>query len=350
MKDQTISILATHQECRAESNKTTQLRGVTLLLLTMLLSILAACGGGGGGDETSTISAPLSAGIDENVQRNPANVINGTTASAVEIEVSFGPDVGPNESFEVTLSDGVNTVSAGGTAVAGASITVGPIDASSLNDGPISLTVTISNGANSVSTEYGFVLFKDTTAPEPATLVTLPATSGNASGVINTNNQANLAVDAAFSGTASASDLVNLVATDGILMVTSLAQNVVPGSVNSFIGFDVSSLTDGAITINAVVMDAAENSSMTPVMAQKDATIPTVLVARINATAQNPANVINILTQAAPVIDISFDTVVVAGDMYAIRATDSNTTIFESTPAPVPVGGGTVTFSGLDLT
>ncbi len=333
-----------------ETHQTPLSRSLCFLILGTILTLLAACGGSGGGADGGGATAPLSAGIAANTQRNPANVINQATATSVEIEVEFGPEVSLGDSFEVVLSDGTNIVSAFGSAVPNSTVPVGPIDASSLNDGPITLSVTVSSGANSTTTNYGAVLTKDTTAPEPAILVELPAGSNNPVDTANSNNSSSLTMNVGFAATASASDLISLVATDGQTMVTSVAQNIIPGGTNAFAGFDISGLMDGSLTIDAVASDAAGNTSMLPLAVQKDTVVPDVTLARINASAQNPANTINGLTAAGPAIDIIVDATAVLGDMIAVRATDEDGTVLTSLTQQAPVGGGSLTFTALDVT
>ena len=87
------------------------------LVLAFVALLFASCGGGGGGD--GGLAGVLAASIDGGLQSAPDNVINASTAGSVTVTVETDPSMTGDETVTVRLSDGVNSVTASGTAPAG---------------------------------------------------------------------------------------------------------------------------------------------------------------------------------------------------------------------------------------
>ncbi|MCB9832887.1 MAG: VCBS repeat-containing protein [Planctomycetes bacterium] len=322
---------------------------VVALLAIVTLSVLAACGGSGGSSGGSTLSAPVGAGIGEVVTRNPENVINAATATSVEVEVTLDSSVKPGDLVTVRLSDGVTEAEASAPAVAGSTITVGPIDASILADGPIELIVTMSNSSGSLDTSYGDVLFKDTVPPALPTAFELVAGAGNAANTVNLSNVAAADFAVSFDSSASAQDLVSILANDGTVLVTSPAANVQPSGTVTVSGVDLSALMDGNLTVDAEIVDPAANVTSFQILVGKDTAVPAILLVRVETDPGQPANTVTSANHADATVQVAVDSTAVTGDQVGLAVIDSNGGRVLGASQPAPVGGGSLYFGGLNL-
>lgn len=165
-----------------------------------------------------------------------------------------------------TIADfgSVNTVTGTGTVNSSGNINITGINVSSLNDGPITLTVSLTSGGYS-SSSVNANAFKDTVAPAAPSISTFTAP-------INAGNQTTVS----FSGTGEAGATLNWSISDGTNSITGTL--VVPGSGSFTVSNqDVSSLNDGTATYTLTLQDTSTNqSTSTTQTAILDTVNPTV--------------------------------------------------------------------------
>ncbi len=337
-------------------SRTSRILRVTAWLALMVLTVgMVACSGGGGSGSASPLSAPLGATVTDSLGRAPDNVINSETVSAVEVEIELGPDSLATDEVTVTLSDGQESASSGQIAGQGAQaatasatvpgtdgagfVTVGPIDASGLMDGPLSMTVTISRNGQELSTTFENALILDASPPVPATAFDVPATESSPAGVANASSSAAFAADVSFPAAAAAADLCTLFFSDGQQVVESLTENVVPGGSVTFTGINLQGLSDGSLQVTVRVQDVAENNSDIMATVSKDSSVPQVVSARVLAGDSNAADAINGHNELGFKVEVTLADGA-AGDRVALVLRDSAMTTFEVAAVDAPLGGG----------
>ncbi|MAG55090.1 MAG: hypothetical protein CMJ83_02245, partial [Planctomycetes bacterium] len=250
------------------------------------------------------------------------DVINSVNANQVTVAVEFGADSDSSLTAVLCLFDGVNTVSVPPFAApeGAAIVNVGPLDATGLDEGSITLKVEITDGFGNPTTFPGDTAVKDTIVPTPSD-VSVPSGDNNSEGWVNvaTCNDATFLVHMPANSTFA--DLVTVNISDGSNIVTvgplgSPAPKVGEQEQDtheiSFENVDLSSLSDGSLTITGQVEDDHGNlisfahspvSAGTPLPA-KDTVAPTATSSLIAAGPNNPAGIINIASQSQVSVDV----------------------------------------------
>lgn len=329
---------------------TTFRRAVAILALVVIGTTITACTGGGSG-----AAAPLvgiaTASVEDSLGRSPNNVINAETADEVEVVVELPASTRATDAISVILSDGTNEVV---TEVAGIDgggpMVIGPIDATSLQDGPISMTLVISRGDQSVTTEFGDILVMDTSMPLAATSFFVPATATSPAGIVNANDAATFSAEVSFDPAGDPSNLVSLVITDGTTVVESLAENVDPGNTVTFSGIDLTSLQDGLIQVTVQTVDASENRVSLPATFTLDTQVGTTVAARVAAGPQSAQDVTNLVSRDNVTIEVDLGTDVQTGDQIEVIVRDSNGELRVIDTTDALVGGGTMNFGAISFT
>ena len=167
-----------------------------------------------------------------------------------------------NAAVNYTITGTSGSVTGTGTVTAGGVINIPNVNVSSLPEGSLTLTVTLSsNGYSSNSATAN--AFKDTIAPAAPTIATFtsPIQSGNQTSV-------------GFSGTGEAGSTLTWTITDGVNSVSGSL--VVPASGSFTISNqNVSALADGNVTYRLTLTDTATNvSTTTTQVVQKDVVSP----------------------------------------------------------------------------
>ena len=249
-------------------------------------------------------------------------VINNVNETAVPVVIGLPSSSSTADTITVTLSDGVATAS--GQTTGGPSQVTVPINASSLADGPISVTVTLADAVGN-SARFTASTVKDTVAPAAPLTVALATTPA---ATINAGDQT--AVPVTVTLPAGLSGPTVHVQLTGETTSVSAITPAVGGSVT--VTLDASSLPDGPITVTSWLTDSAGNASsvVTGPAAVKD-TIAPVAPASFTAAAgaSNPAGWINIASQHAAVLSAQF-----------AAPTETGSTI------SLTVAGQTFTFAG----
>jgi large repetitive protein len=329
---------------------TTFRRAVAILALVVIGTTITACTGGGSG-----AAAPLvgiaTASVEDSLGRSPNNVINAETADEVEVVVELPASTRATDAISVILSDGTNEVVTEVNGIdGGGPMVIGPIDATSLQDGPISMTLVISRGDQSVTTEFGDILVMDTSMPLAATSFFVPATATSPAGIVNANDAATFSAEVSFDPAGDPSNLVSLVITDGTTVVESLAENVDPGNTVTFSGIDLTSLQDGLIQVTVQTVDASENRVSLPATFTLDTQVGTTVAARVAAGPQSAQDVTNLVSRDNVTIEVDLGTDVQTGDQIEVIVRDSNGELRVIDTTDALVGGGTMNFGAISFT
>lgn len=175
---------------------------------------------------------------------NPVNAANQTA-------ITVTGTAEPNSTITLSITDGTTTVHPTGAADDGGAWSINDADVSSLADGTLTVTATATDAAGNTSVASDSkTTQKDATPPAKPVVstVTNPITASNFTAV-------------AVSGTAEDNASVTVTFTDGTNDV--LADTSADSSGNwSVTGVDLTSLSDGTITVTAIATDAAGNDSV----------------------------------------------------------------------------------------
>jgi len=180
---------------------------------------------------------------------NPVNYVNAASAGAVVAIVRFGETT--DASDEISISVGGFTVHRDG---GDDTYFVGPFDMSDRPDGPVPLSVRVTDSAGNANTVTDSAV-KDTVAPAAPTSFTVPETSENGPGVVNSFTQSSALFQATFpEGTDSSDTLTATV--EGIDLGSRMG-----GSIAVQWRGNVSALPDGQLDLHGTITDAAGNST-----------------------------------------------------------------------------------------
>ncbi len=247
---------------------------------------------------------------------NPINESNETNTT-----VTGTAAVG--DSISVTATDGTNA----STAVTTTAGTNGPwtatgINVSSLNDGSITYTATVTDAAGNTLTASQTAT-KDTVAPVSIASVT---------SLIDQANQTKTSA----SGTTEVGATVSVTASDGTTTTSPVAATVDSSGNWTATGIDVSSLNDGTITYTATATDSVGNTGTATATTTKNTAAPTVIITSVT----DPINSSNDT-------DTSASGTTVVRDSVSVTATDGTTT---TAPVTAPVdSSGNWTATGIDV-
>ena len=158
----------------------------------------------------ATVSAPVALTKDtvapapptmahvRNAGTNPIDVINAASVGTVGVDVTFGSGSVASDTATVTISDGVNpdlSVGTGAASAGAGTLTFGTVNAAGLNEGPIALSITVTDTNLNAVTTAGMTAAKDTQAPAAPTSAVISATSSNPTNFINAASEAAVQVD-----------------------------------------------------------------------------------------------------------------------------------------------------------
>ena len=297
---------------------------------------------------------PNSANVAAGAQ-NAVHQINISNETGATVSVDFPASSVNSDQVMVFLGDGVNEVQAGPlSAPNGAGpLNVPGIDVSSLNDGPISVRIEVTNASMATTIFAGTPATKDTQAPASPSAAAVPAGASNPADFINNSNVASTQVDVNLPASSEASDSVTLTLIDaGMVMVAggTLSGSAGAGTI-SFTGIDSSSLADGPIALQIDIVDTFGNSStFNGTTATKDLSAPNSPTAAFVAmTVNNPQHFVNIASQSIVSVEVQLPLSYDGTETISVTLNDGSNPLIVSSSMPAPAGGGTMTFSGLDL-
>jgi hypothetical protein len=180
---------------------------------------------------------------------NPAGYVNAASAGAVVAIVRFGAPTDPSD--EISISVGGYKVHRDG---GNDTYFVGPLDLSGRPDGQVPLSVTVTDPAGNSST-FTDSAVKDTVAPAQPTSFTVPETSDNGPGIVNSFTQNSALIQATFPNGTDSSDTLTA-SVDGMDLGSRVG-----GSIAVQWRADVSALPDGQLDLHGTITDAAGNST-----------------------------------------------------------------------------------------
>ncbi len=331
----TVSVVAsdsastktTAQTATVSSSGTWTISGINVsTLLDGTITYTATATDSQGGTVTSNATATKDTVVPTVAISTGTTPINLSNQAATSVS-GTGSD---GDTVSVVASDGTNTtttqtetVPSSGTSAGTWSIT--GINVTSLNDGTITYTATITDASGNTATSE-LTATKNTTTPAVAlTSVTTPITFANEKATV-------------ASGTAEVGATVSVVATDGT--TSTAAQQVTVGASGnwSISSIDVSGLNDGKITYTATATDPTTgNTGTSSIKTTKDTVLPTV-------TVSSPSSPIS----AANVDNFSLSGTVTSGDTVSVTATDTAATPNTVTQT-ASVSGGNWSLTGFNL-
>jgi hypothetical protein len=314
---------------------------------TDAMANMAATGSSGVAKDTVPPANPTAAQVPAGVS-NPVDMINSLTVLASNVNVTWPGDAG-NETMYVVVTDGVSSqASLPQTLAAGpALVGFGGIDCTPLADGPVTLSVNVTDAAGNPAVFTGTPATKDTVGPSSPTSAHVIPTAGNPIDTITTMNVAATGVSVAFGASGSGSDSATVTLSDGSIGVSSGAQSVVPnGSVTYTL--NATALADGPVSVSVNVFDPAGNVTVfsgTPATKSTGAPMPATS-AIVVAGPNNPLGAITLLSAASVAVDTTVPSQG-SGMTVTCSLTDGSATV--SAPGQAaPPAGGTVSFTGMD--
>ena len=207
---------------------------------------------------TKDVTAPLSYSVSI---QDPINIAN---EGAVSFTFALA-EVGATYNYTITSNGGGTPVTNSGTVTASGQ-TISGIDLSSLNDGTITISVTLTDANGNTGAAATDTSSKDTVAPTgySVTINQDPTNSGNQS-----------AVSFTFAGAESGTTYDYTFSSDGGAG-TVTGSGTISSSGQTVSGIDLSGLPDGNLSLSITLTDAAGNTGLPATDSSlKDATEPT---------------------------------------------------------------------------
>ncbi|MBW4982658.1 hypothetical protein KZZ07_08900 [Mameliella sp. CS4] len=311
---------------------TDQVTGVDVTALpdgTLTLTVAltdAATNVGPDTTDTTTKDATAPAGYSVTFDQDPVNIAN-------QAAVSFtfaGAEPGANYAYRIESSVGAALVSGTGT-ITTATDQVTGIDVSTLADGTLTLTATLTDPVGNSGAPVTDTTTKDATAPSLA--IDTPIEGDD---VVNAAEQTTVVISGTSTDLADGATVTVQVTDSGAGSVTDTT--TITGDAWT-VTLDLTSLADGALTVLADASDAAGNPApQASAAATKDATAPAGYTVAFD---QDPVNAAN-----ASAMSFSFAAAEVGADFAYSISSDAG-------GAPVTGTGtiatGTDVVSGLDL-
>jgi len=281
-------------------------------------------------DAGNVAAAGLSTVVkDATIPQSPQSVqLNGgvTIIQATQTSLDLTGTVGEAGTLEYVISDGITTVS-GSEAVGVGSYTVSGINVSSLNDGTLDISVTVTDAALNTSAVGTATVEKDTQISA--------ATNVQLNGGVTINAAAQAGVTLVFDTNEAGSAVYTI--SDGVSPGISDSVAVSGAGTTTVSGLNLSSLNDGTLNISVVFTDTAGNTAAAGLgMVPKDTQV---------AAPQNVS-----LNNQVPLNAATASSVALSGDVaeagtlsYGISDGTS------SVSASSVVGSGAFSLAGIDL-
>jgi len=272
------------------------------------------------------------------------NVINLVNLGNTTVATVWGPDADETLTFVVEITDERGNVAFSptfsGPEGAGA-FNVQGIDASNLEDGPVTVTVRVTDGGGNETAFPGAAGMKDTVVSTPVAAY-VPAGAENPADYINASSQAAVMTRAILSGSFGPEETITVELSDGVNTVTSESQTVaVPEGPNDFSfdfpTLDCSTFSEGLASLTAYVEDDHGNrttfSGQHPV---KDTVIGQVIATLVAQGQSNAPGIINIASETQVYLNVTCDGQTAAGDFVTAHFETSG---LQAQSAPVSVSG-----------
>ncbi|USD39152.1 Ig-like domain-containing protein [Ferrimonas sp. SCSIO 43195] len=245
----------------------------------------------------SAVSTPLTIEVDTEAPSGHSIVfdpttVNGSNAQSVQVRFS-GAEIGSLAAYSIASSGGGTPIS-GNATLASATEALGPFDLTTLTDGTLTASATLSDAAGNAATTVNHTADKDTQAPSGYS-VNIDQAQINAANVG--------ALSFTFSGgEATTHYQYSLSSSGGSAVVTG--SGTLTGTGDQITGIDVSGLSDGTLTLSVTLTDALGNAGTAAVdTVAKDAVGPVIQSLVLNQGQFKAGGVIT--------LSASFDDVVV---------------------------------------
>ncbi|WP_338018308.1 Ig-like domain-containing protein [Vibrio navarrensis] len=243
---------------------------------TLTLSVIVT---DGAGNSASAVTA--SSTLDTAVPTGHSVTFGDTLYSNAEktaASFSFSnAEAGANYSYTISSSNGGSNVTGTGT-LASASETLSGIDLSNLNDGTLTLSVIITDGAGNSASAVTASSTLDTSVPTGHSVTFGDTLYSNAEKTAASFSFSNAEAGASYSYTISSSNGGSNVTGTGTLASAS----------ETLSGIDLSNLNDGTLTLSVIVTDSAGNSaSAVTASSTLDTAVPTGHSVALNDTTYN---------------------------------------------------------------
>jgi len=177
---------------------------------------------------------------------NPAGVVTAGSESAVTVQATFDQPPSPDNEYDIWIAGTKYTVTPDGP---GTTLTVGPLDLTSLPDGTYKLGIKETDPDGNVSKQWSWHFVKDTGGAEAPTSVGVPAGPDNPAGYVNAATQTAATIVATFAGPTDPADQISI-SVGGIDLPAQSG-----GSDQLSWTADLSSLADGTIPITGTIVD-----------------------------------------------------------------------------------------------
>lgn len=303
--------------------------------------------------DTTPPAAPTAvAVIDSGVGVNPAGFINIGSEAIVDVQVDVGAGSIAGDAITVALDDTVTTVNGTPAAAAGGveTLNFAPIDSTTLAEGSVTVTTTITDAAGNPTTNTVTVT-KDVTAPPAPTGASVALTANNPADFINNASQGAVTVDVVWPTGADTTASAVVTLDDGGTTAASGAQNPLDNATQQFAGINAGALAEGAVMVDVDVTDAAGNATnFSGTAATKDTIAPTApSTLLVSAGASNAASVINLASQTAVQAESNLDASMAGDETLVLTFTDAGAATVVVPMVTAPLGGGLQNFAGNDL-
>jgi hypothetical protein len=177
---------------------------------------------------------------------NPPGVVTSASQNAVTVQATFDQPPSPDDQFVIWVGGTAYGVTPDGV---GNTLTVGPLDLSSLPDGTYNLGIKETDPDGNVSKQWGWHFVKDTGGAEAPTSVGVPAGPDNPAGYVNAATQTAATIVATFAGPTDPADRISL-------SVGGMALPAQPGGDDEISWTaDLSGLPDGTLPITGTIVD-----------------------------------------------------------------------------------------------
>ncbi|WP_212747446.1 hypothetical protein [Pseudoalteromonas sp. S3776] len=227
-----------------------------------------------------TVELDNTAAITTSIDKTADGVINGSGESAAMVVRGTVSDVEDGQTVTVIISDGTNQVETTALVQNGEYVT-DPIDASSLDDGTLSATATVSDIAGNNATDT------DTVTHDKTALTSIDVATGD-DAVINSAEQGNVVVSGVIEE-ADANEKATVVFTDENGKEVTVENVAIDEDGKWQVdAVDITALADGVITASVSALDVEGNLATNETSFTKDTTV--AITVDINDTDDNVIN------------------------------------------------------------
>jgi len=209
--------------------------------------------------DTLVPAAPLSASVPAGAM-NPAHTINASSQGAVQVVVDLPTSYVGDELVSILLLDGINpaVVSAPQAAPGGGGLLAfAGLDASSLMDGPITVTVRLRDGVGNQADSLASPAIKDVVAPMVES-ATVPPTISSALNTVTGYEVGSVSLEIVWGASVTGQETAQVRFEDGTDSVESASFSTMQTTIG---GLDLTALADGELDLFVVAQDAAGNEA-----------------------------------------------------------------------------------------